>query len=244
MTIRFSKSQRRQIKLFLKGFHNKERVDLYKVFTAIVYIVKTGCQWQMLPRHYPKYATVYYHYRHWSDSDALQLFLKRIVTANRVKRGRKARPTIAVIDSQSVRSAYAPSVKGVDGFKKVKGIKRQLAVDLDGRPLCIDITTANVYDSRGAKLLISKLHQLYPTISLIRADKGYRGMTTDNEIKIECVKSNFGTSEFVPLKKRWVVERTISWLESYRRLCRNYEKLLITAKSMACFACIIMVLRM
>lgn len=124
-----------------------------------------------------------------------------------------------------MRSAYAPSIKGVDGFKRVKGIKRQIAVDVDGVPLCVDVTTANVHDSQGAKLLINDLHELYPTVSLVKADKGYRGTPAPKEVVLECVKSNFGTSDFVPLSGRWVVERTFSWMDGYRRLARNYENI-------------------
>lgn len=193
MTIRFNKSQRYQIRRFVKQFHNKERIDLFRVFMAITYLVKTGCQWQLLPTYFPKPATVYYHYRHWSDTDKLAQFLKHLVGLRKIKRGRKSSPTSAVIDSQSVRSAYAPSIKGIDGFKKVKGVKRQLIVDTEGRPLCIDVTPANVHDSKGVKQLLAEMHQLYPSISLVKADKGYRGTICDKEITLECVKSNFGT---------------------------------------------------
>ncbi|MCH5220162.1 MAG: transposase [Muribaculaceae bacterium] len=60
---------------------------------------------------------------------------------------------------------------------------------------------------------------------------------------VECVKSNSGTSEFRPISGRWVVERTNAWLECYRRLCRNYERYLSTARAMTYFASILFMLR-
>lgn len=243
MRIHFNKNQRKLLRKFLSQFHNKEKTDLLKVFSAICHIVRTGCQWAMLPSYFPKPGVVYYHFRHWSDCCDFQGFLRQIVSLKRKRSGRKPRPSVAIIDSQSVRSAHAASVKGVDGYKKVKGIKRQIAVDAHGNPLCIDITPANVSDVKGSVGLLENLHQTYPSVSLVKADKGYRGTTHPNEIILECVKSNFGTSQFVPINGRWVVERTISWFDSYRRLCRNYEKYISTARSMAYIAAIMMVLK-
>lgn len=243
MNITFNKKQTSLVKRFVSQFHNKEKVNLVAVFKAIVYIVRTGVQWHMLPSYFPKYGTVYYHFRHWSDCGILNEFLHKLVRLKRQGRGRSPEPTVAVIDSQSVRSGYPSSVKGVDGHKKIKGIKRQIAVDSDGRPLCISITPANVNDSKGGCELLDRLHRMYPSVALVKADKGYRGTLHSREVVLECVKSNFGTSDFVPLKGRWVVERTISWLDTYRRLCRNYERYLSSALSMTYLACIVMLLR-
>ena len=71
MRITFKRSQRKHIRKFLSGFHGKERTDLYNVFTAVAYLVYTGCQWKMLPRYYPPPGTVYYHFRKWSESTNL-----------------------------------------------------------------------------------------------------------------------------------------------------------------------------
>ena len=79
MKIKFKRRQRNRIRKFLSGFHGKERTDLYRVFTAIAYLVYTGCQWKMLPRYYPPPGTVYYHFRKWSESTNLVFFLRRLV---------------------------------------------------------------------------------------------------------------------------------------------------------------------
>lgn len=122
------------------------------------------------------------------------MFLHSLVRVRRRKIGRKNEPTVAVIDSQSVRSGYSQSQKGVDGFKKVKGIKRQILVDSNGLPLLCDVTTANVYDSKGVDTLLSNMQVYYPIVKLVKADQGYRGIDSSLDgIVVECVKSNLGS---------------------------------------------------
>lgn len=244
MNIKFNKSQRRKIRKFLVPFHGKEHIDLYDVFRAIAYLVYTGCQWKMLPSYFPRPTTVYYHFRRWSESNNMVLFLQRLVGDRRRKIRRTVKPTVAVIDSQSVRSGYSQSEKGVDGFKKAKGIKRHILADSNGFPLLADVTTANIHDSKGVSDLLNDMHRYYPTISLVKADKGCQGVDAilDNVV-VECVKSNFGTSEFRPISGRWIVERANAWFENYRRLCRNYERYLTTARAMTYFAAMLFMLR-
>ena len=244
MSITFNKRQRRQIKKLIRRHHGKERVNLYDIFKAIAYLVYTGCQWKMLPGYFPRPTTVYYHFRKWSESENLILSQHSLVRVRRRKIGRKTEPTVAVIDSQSVRSGYSQSQKGIDGFKKVKGIKRQILVDSEGLPLLCDVTTANVHDSKGVDILLSDMQIYYPSVSLVKADQGYRGIDSSLDgIVVECVKSNFGSRDFIPLSGRWVVERTNAWLENFRRLCRNYERYLTTAGAMTYLASILFMLR-
>ena len=167
---------------------------------------------------------------------------RELIPKARDSQGKSSQQTVAVIDSQSVRSGLPQSEKGIDGGKKIKGIKRHLAVDSNGFPLIRVISRANVHDSNGAIGLAIDTVCKYPTIRLLKADNGYRGPLVKNlkeglHVELECVKSNFGTSEFKPISGRWVVERTFSWLESFRRLNRNYEQFLHTAKGVAMAAC-------
>lgn len=121
---------------------------------------------------------------------------------------------------------------------------------MDSNGFSVDLATsrANVHDSKGAiKLTVDTICD-YPTIKLFKADNGYRGslvryLRESLSVKLECVKSNFGTSEFKPINGRWVVERTFSWLESFRRLNRNYEQFLHTARGIAMVACAMFMLR-
>lgn len=233
MDINFNKRQRRLIKTVLRPYQKRARVDLYKVFTALAYLIYTGCQWKMLPSYFPRPGTVYYHFRKWSEIGRPIKILKHFVKIRRQGIGRKAEPAVAVVDSQSIRSACCQSQKGVDGFKKVKGVKRQILVDSQGYPLLVEITRANVHDSNALGNMLTEMRLNYPSIGLLKADLGYRGLEkNDDNLVVECVKSNFGTTEFKPVSGRWVVERTHSWLENYRRMCRNYERYLFSALSM------------
>ena len=140
-----------------------------------------------------------------------------------------------------MQSKLPNSIKGVDGGKKNKGIKRHLAVDSNGFPLTIVTSRANVHDSKGAIALAIESVCKYPTIRLLKADNGYRGSLVKNlkdslHVELTCVKSNFGTSEFKPIDGRWVVERIFAWLESY-------EQFPYTAKGVALAACAMFMLR-
>ena len=108
-------------------------------------------------------------------------------------------------------------------------------------PLEIITTTANVHDVRGGEKPVASLLNGWNDITLIKADLGYRGMfkecpLSEMDVTLYCVKSNFGTAEFRPIHGRWVVERTFSWLQNYRRMMRNYEQHLLTARAMALLA--------
>lgn len=222
--------------------------DPFDILEAIFFVVYTGCQWNKLPKGYPPYPTVYYHYRCWSARGHLEKTLRSLVIMKRLACGQTAFPTVMVIDSQSVRTGLPHSVSGVDGGKRVKGIKRHLAVDKNGYPLGIDITTANVHDSKGAERMMSNVLSDYMKIELVKADLGYRGAFRDMPLEelgivLECVKSNYGSSEFIPVSGRWVVERTFSWMQNYRRMMRNYEQYLYTARHMGLLTLIFFMLR-
>ena len=212
------------------------------------YIIKTGCQWKLLPNDFPKWRTVYEFFRKWISIGFFDRLIRELNAVARDSQGKSTQPTVAVIDSQSIRTGLAQSIKGIDGGKKIKSIKRHLAVDSNGFPLTVVTSRANIHDSKGAIELVIDMVCKYPMINFLKADNGYRGSLVKNlkeglHVELECVKSNFGTSEFKPISGRWVVERTFSWLESFRRLNRNYEQFLHTAKGIAMAACAIFMLR-
>ena len=223
-------------------FKTKSKADIFEILNALFFLIKTGCQWRLLPNDFPRWRTVYEFYRKWISTGFFARLTQELNAVARDSQGKSTQPTAAVIDSQSVRTGLAQSVKGVDGGKKIKGIKRQLAVDSNGFPLTIVTSAANVHDSKGGIGLVIETVSKYHTIRMLKADNGYRGSLVKHleeclGVELECVKSYFGTSEFKPINGRWVVERTFSWLESFRRLSRNYEQFLHTSKGIAMAAC-------
>ena len=224
------------------------KYSFFRILNAILYVVKSGCQWYMLPKDFPPYRIVYHHWRSLCDRQIMDNLLYNLVKGKRAAMGKNPETEIAVIDSESVRWGVPNSEKGVDGHKRIKGIKRHIAVDEDGLPLIIHVSKANVHDSKGAGPLINNLLSHWPHIQLIKADQGYRGVEgkikeLHPQLSLETVKSNFGTTDFLPLDGRWVVERTISWFTGTRRMMRNYEKYLHTATNMAITCMVAFMLR-
>jgi len=106
------------------------KIDLYEVFCAIFYVLKSGCQWSMIPSDFPKKDTVYYYFKLWKEKpseDALSLLeqaLKNVVGVVRTNSGRNALTTFLIVDAQSVKNTDTAEKKGYDAGKKVSGIKR------------------------------------------------------------------------------------------------------------------------
>ncbi len=170
-----------------------------------------------------------------------------LVAKVRLRRGESPQPTIGAVDSGSSRSALPRSQKVIDGNRKVKGVKRNIITDKDGDILEASTTPANIHDSRSAYALVAMLVVAFPWIRRIYADRGYRGnfieeARHDFGIDVEITHSNY-SGQFVPAKKRWVVERTFAWLENFRRLCRNYEETTESANEMLIVAAVVITLR-
>ena len=231
------------IKKELQIKDRKRKYDLQEMWNAMFYIVKTGCQWRMLPYNFPKWQLVYYYYRKWCDQTDFDLLLSKLREHVRVKLGQNKHPSLGIVDSQSVRWGNNRSLNGIDGNKKIKGIKRHTVVDKNGFLIAVMVTIANINDGKAAWLLMRVLKELCSSVKTILADGGYRGEIIE-KVKntfgyvIEVVISNFKEHGFRPIKKRWIVERTFSWFENNRRLCRNYELTFDSAEEMVKIAAI------
>ena len=240
-------AQKEYIKRTILMDNWRSKYDFFLILDAIIYIDVSGCQWRLLPTEYPKWQIVYYYFRRWGAMDAFGEFEDDLVKKVRLRRGESETPTIGAIDSQSSRLALPRSQKGIDGNKKVKGVKRNIITDKDGDILEATTTPANVHDSKSAYALVALLVTAFPWIKRIYADRGYRGNFVeaakhDFGIDIEITHSNY-SGQFVPAKKRWVVERTFAWLDNFRRLCRNYEETTASANEMLMVAAVVLSLR-
>ncbi len=200
---------------------------LCEVWNAIFYLLKTGCQWRMLPKEYPR-ELVYYYYRKWRDDGTIAEAHEVLRAAVRQRSGKQASPSLAIIDSQSSKTSRSGATcRGIDGGKQVKGRKRHIVVDSLGLLLVVVVHAANHHDSRAAFGVIEALRYRFPRLAKVIADAGYRGELADR------VKQCFGwvltvvrrkdSKKFEVLPQRWIVERTFSWFESYRRLAKDYE---------------------
>ena len=145
---------------------------------------------------------------------------------------KKKAPTAAIVDSQSVRTASQPGLRGFDAGKKITGRKRHILVDTLGFLLALKVTTADIQDRDGARmLLVGVLSMAFGWIKLIWADGGYSGKLIEEvaaierhrKVKLEIVKRSDSIKGFTVLQKRWIVERTFGWLIQSRRLVRDYE---------------------
>ncbi len=218
------------------------------IWNAIFYLVKTGCQWRMLPLDFPKWQLVYYYYRKWASLFDFDLLLEKLRGHVRVKRGQNMEPSVGIMDSQSVKWGNNAALNGIDGNKKVKGIKRHVIVDKNGFLIAVMVTIANVHDSKAAYLLMRVLKEMYSGVKVILADGGYRGELIDNIRKnfgyvIQVVISAYKEQGFRPIQKRWIVERSFAWMDYNRRLCRNYELTFDSAEEMVKLATIRLLLR-
>jgi transposase len=198
---------------------------------AILYVLWTGCPWRALPDRYPHWRTVHHHFARWAADGTLARLHAVLRSRVRAAAGRTPAPTAAVIDSQSVRASdwVSRATKGYDAAKKVHGRKRHVAVDTCGLLLDVLVTPASTQDRDGGRRLLWRLRRHYPTIRLVWADAGYAGklVTWAQQVlarTVQIVRKRQGVHRFEVLPRRWVVERTFSWLGKCRRLAVDYER--------------------
>ncbi|MCI0374418.1 IS5 family transposase [Lacticaseibacillus paracasei] len=244
---------RPDLESFRKRTHPRT-VALYDVFNAVIYVLRTGSQWRQLPNDFPKWQTVYDYFRMWSrplphsEDSLLDLLLKKPVARDRLQLGRSVRTSFVILDAQSVKNTEPAEHKGYDGGKKIAGIKRHLAVDINGLPIAIHITTANVSERDGGVALLSLNDGQFELVQRIMADGGYTGDDFAQSVRsvigadvIIAKQSDLKNGYVTP--QRWIVERTFSWLEKWRRLWFNCERQLHTSQMMVTLAFVTILLR-
>lgn len=152
------------------------------------------------------------------------------------------------MDAQSVRNSDTAMHKGYDAGKKVSGIKRHIAVDSQGLPHAIEVTTADVNDRKGALLMFLLNADALSNVTYALADAGYTGAWFEEQVwhilgaEVQIAKRN-ELHKFVVIPRRWVVERSFAWLEKCRRLWKNCERKLHTSLQFVILAFIALLLR-
>jgi len=215
------------------------------IVDAIMYLLRTGCSWRQLPKDFAPWPTVYFYFKRWRDDGSLDSLHDALRDQVRRAEGRDEQPTAAIIDAQSVKGAatVGASSRGYDAGKKINGRKRHLVVDTVGLLLLVIVTTASVQDRDGARPVLEAMGTTFPAVKLVWADGGYAGKLvewakTAVRIVLEIVKKKEGQHGFEVLPRRWVVERTLSWITGCRRLDRDYERLPETSEAMVKWAMI------
>jgi putative transposase len=212
-------------------------IDRRRIVNAVLYVNRTGCQWRALPHDFPKWKTVYTIFRRWRLVGLWKQLHDTLVKRIRQAADKQPTPTVAILDSQSIRTAEGGEERGYDAGKKITGRKRHVAVDTLGMVLAVVVHGAYWQDHDGACFVLMKLRQL-GRLQAVFADGAYARNGLPDWVKetfgwiLQTVLRPVQAKGFVVLPKRWIVERTFAWISRCRRHSKDYERTTETSENM------------
>lgn len=209
----------------------KRKYDLRGIVDAIFWYLRVGGQWRNLPESFPKWGSIYYYFRKWKDDGTLERLNAGMNRLARKEVGKQETPSMLSIDTQSVKAApFINQDKGIDGNKKINGRKRHVITDTLGLVWGVVVHAAHHADGAMAERVVEPLQGYMYRMKKILADAAYKKVfmnwVEENLLGVELeISSRPPTTEgFVPIKWRWVTERTFGTFNFFRRLDKDHEK--------------------
>ena len=216
----------------------QRKYDLRLMFNALRWMARAGAPWRLIPHEFPPWEAVYQQTQRWLQAGCFEAMVNDLRSILRVAQGKQGQPSAVILDGRTLQSTCESGPRagydGYDGYKRKKGSKVHMAVDTLGYLLAVQVTPANEQERAQVRSLAQEVqHVTGETVKLAFVDQGYTGedpaeAAQEEGIELHVVKLPEAKKGFVLLPRRWVVERSFGWVNRFRRLARDYERLLET----------------
>ncbi|MCC8554486.1 IS5 family transposase [Xanthomonas hortorum] len=210
----------------------QRKYELRAMFNALRWIARAGAPWRLLPNDFPPWEAVYQQTQRWLQAGCFEAMVGDLRSLLRVAQGKKGQPSAVIFDGRTLQSTCESGPRaGYDGYKRKKGSKVHMAVDTLGHLLAVQVTPANEQERAQVRSLAQEVqHVTGETVKIAFVDQGHTGeepaqAAKEEGIELHVIKLQEAKKGFVLLLRRWVVERSFGWVNRFRRLARDYERL-------------------